>query len=139
MSQENVEVVRRIYEVVLPRIQTDLPSDDLLALAFHPDVELQQLADLPGTAGIFRGYEGLRQSSREVLESLDDVQFEPLEHAASGDKVAFVVRATGTGRGSGAPVEARFGHLFELKDERVTRWVVYANPEQALEAAGLRE
>jgi hypothetical protein len=31
----------------------------------------------------------------------------------------------------------RVGHLWVLGDGRVLRWVVYATPEEALEAAGL--
>ena len=130
-------MVRRMYEAI-PVFQPDLPSDEVLAYGFRSDVEIQQM-DVVGTAGTFRGYEGVRQSSREILESFVDVQFEPLEHVASGDKVAFIVRITGRGRTSDVPVEAQVGHLFKFKDKLIARWVVYANPQEALEAVGQSE
>ena len=138
MSEENVEVVRRVYEAINGGARPDAVSDELLATTFDPDVQLE-LPDLPGSAGTFRGYEGLRRADREFNEAVEDVRYEALEHAASGDQVAFTVLVTGTGRGSGAPAEHRIGHLFELKEGRIVRWVTYANHEEALEAVGLRE
>ena len=139
MSQENVEIVRRVYELFNRGVRPDALSDEWLATIFDPAVELQQLADIPGTAGTFRGYEGLRHSGRELFEALEDIRFELLEHAAGGELVAFAVRASGRGRESGVPAEMQIGHLFELRAGRVARWVVYANPEEALEAVSTRE
>ena len=139
MSRENVEIVRRMYEGLNSGVRADALSDEALATIFDPGVEMQQLADLAGTAGTFRGYEGLRQALREVHEALKDNRWELLEHAASADRVAFKVRISAIGWASGVPAEIRVGHLFELRAGRIVRWVIYANPEQALEAVGLSE
>jgi ketosteroid isomerase-like protein len=141
MSQENVEVVRRFYEGLnsgVPEAASAI-SDDVLATVFAPAIELRQLADIAGTSGTFRGYEGLRESWRELHEGLQDLRWEPFDHAANGDLVAFAVKFSAIGRTSGAPVNIRVGHLFELRAGRIVRLVVYARPEEALKAVGQRK
>jgi ketosteroid isomerase-like protein len=139
MSRENVEIVRRLFEALDSDVQADALSDEVLATVFDSGIEMRQLAAAVGTAGTFRGYEGLREALREVNEVLKNYRYELLEHAASGDQVAFAVNVSGIGRASGARAEMRVGHLFELRAGRITRWVLYETPEEALEAVGLRE
>jgi ketosteroid isomerase-like protein len=139
MSQENVEIVRSLYEALNSGVRADSLSDDLLATIFDSGIELRQLGDLAGTAGTFVGYEGLRKADRELNEALRDNRYELLEHAASGDRVAFAVKASGIGRASGVRTETRVGHLFEVRAGRITRWGVHANADEALEAVGLSE
>ena len=134
MSRENVEVVRRFYELYN---RGDFEGTDGAALVvelFDPDVVIDQLDEVAGTKGTFQGYEGMLQAQREVTEVLADVRFLPEEHAAAGDRVAFVVRAEGTGRESGVPVDTRLGHVWSLRAGRIARWVVYRDPGEALEA-----
>jgi ketosteroid isomerase-like protein len=50
-----------------------------------------------------------------------------------------IARQSGTGKDSGVPVELRFGIVHTVKDGRITETAMYMTPEQALEAAGLRE
>ena len=128
-----------MYEGLNSGVRADALSDEVLATMFDSAVELQQLGGLAGTTGTFRGYEGLREAVREVHEVLDGNRYELFEHAASGDRVAFAVKASGVGRASGVPAEMRVGHLFELRAGRIIRWVLYANADEALEAVGLSE
>jgi ketosteroid isomerase-like protein len=58
---------------------------------------------------------------------------------AGDDRVVALVHQSATGKGSGAPVEWHQGQVWELKDGTAIRTVNYANPAEALEAAGLRE
>ena len=146
MSRENVEVVRRVYEAWNRYWGTAREGAafnpevvDLVGELFDPDVEVQQLADILGTGGTFRGYEGLLASAGELVADLDDIQFTLGEHFEVGQLVVFAVTATGKGRKSQVPVEMRLGHLFELRGGRVVRWVVYPSADAALEAVGLRE
>jgi ketosteroid isomerase-like protein len=143
MSRENVEVVKRVYELLNALGRRD---DDTVATApfdatqlFDPDIELVQMADLPGTAGTFRGFDGLNQALPEVAAVLTNVQFHPERHVPSGDTVVSVVRATGTGRTSGVPVEVRLGHEWVIREGRIVRWVVHPDPAEAFEAVGLSE
>jgi len=139
MSQENVEVALRLYDALNGGVAVDEMTDELLAVVFDPAIEMQQLSSLAGTTGRFHGYEGLRDAQRELEEALTDNRWEPLEHVANGDRVGFAVKASGRGRASGVRVERPVGHLFELRGGRISRWIVYPAPEQALEAAGLSE
>ena len=139
MSQENVEIALRLYDALNGGVAVDEMTDELLAVVFDPAVEIQQLSSLAGTTRTFRGYEGLRDAQRELEEALTHNRWEPLEHFANGDRVAFAVKASRWGRASGVRVERPVGHLFELRGGRISRWIVYPAPEQALEAVGLSE
>jgi ketosteroid isomerase-like protein len=139
MSQENVEVALRLYAALNGGVAVDEMTDELLAIVFDPAIEMQQLSSLAGTTGRFRGYEGLRDAQRELEEALSDNRWEPLEHVANGDRVGFAVKASGRGRASGVRVARPVGHLFELRGGRISRWIVYPAPEQALQAVGVSE
>jgi hypothetical protein len=78
MSQENVEIIARLYENFLARPER-LLSAEILEF-FDPAVEIRQSASILGTEGTFHGYEGLLQSARELIESFQDVQFVPVAH-----------------------------------------------------------
>jgi ketosteroid isomerase-like protein len=151
MSRENVEIVRRVYETlnlaerrVARRGDQVLPSPEQIAEMmgelFDPDVEVQQMAGIVGTAGTFRGYDGLLRARAELAEGLVDLEWRPDEPFDElGDRVVVGVRASSTGRASGVRSELQIAHLWELKDGRVVRWVVYPSRAEALEAVGLRE
>ncbi len=147
MSEENAEIVRRLYEginlggVVGMYELPDAARRELFDQFFHPDVELGQSPEIVfDTAGTFRGYEGFIEGTRELVEGLGDIRFDVGEAFAGGDKVVFEVRASATGRESGIPVQTRLiAHLWELNDGLVRRWIVYPTLAEALEAAGLSE
>ena len=143
MSRENVEVVQRIYDALNRGQSEEIASDprtaELVAELFDPEVVLEQLADIPGTSGTFRGYQGLLQSSRELVDALEDIRFEPEDFIEQRECVVVPVRASATGRESGVPVDLRIAHVWELRGGRVVRWVVYGSRAEALEAVGLQE
>ncbi len=65
MSQENVEIVRRLYDAVAAR-----DSETVMSI-YHPDVEWDhsnntQLAALVGEKA-YRGHEGIRRWSRSSI------------------------------------------------------------------------
>jgi ketosteroid isomerase-like protein len=55
------------------------------------------------------------------------------------DRLAVFGRFRARGHGSGAEVSGRYGQLWSIREGRILRVRTYANPEEALEAAGLRE
>ncbi len=55
------------------------------------------------------------------------------------DVVVAFLRQSGTGRGSGVPVNLIHGGVFDLKDGRIARISLYLDPADALKAAGLSE
>ena len=137
MSQENVEVVRRLYESVLAADATfDPATGDVLPQFFHPDFHLRQMSQIIGTVRDFYGYEGIAASAAEMAEALAELAFVPEELHAARDKVVAIASARGTGRVSGATVEWHGAHLFTLRQGRIAEWEVFDNPEEALAAAG---
>ena len=137
MSQENVEIIARLYENFLAKPER-LMSPEILEF-FDPAVEIRQSASILGTEGTFHGYEGLLQSAREVIESFHDVQFVPQGITDAGDQVVATVEFRGTGKESGVEVRQTVAHVWVLRADRIVAWHVYFDPATALEAVGLSE
>jgi ketosteroid isomerase-like protein len=137
MSQENAEIIARLYEDFLARPER-LLSAEILEF-FDPEVEIRQSASILGTEGAFHGYEGLLQSAREVIESFHDVQFVLRDMADAGDQVVATVEFRGTGKESGVEVRRTVAHVWALRADRIVAWHVYMDPAEAFEAAGLSE
>jgi ketosteroid isomerase-like protein len=135
MSQENVEVVRQVFEAVAAG-----DSEAVLA-KYDPGVELDLSRSPFGNMQnkhVYRGHDGLRSFIRERYETFEEVdQCEELIEAA--DKVVSVVTTRGRGRESGAAVEQTHYGLWSIDAGKVTsvRW--FGTLDEALEAAGLRE
>jgi uncharacterized protein len=140
MSEENVEIVRRLYERVLAQGAVFSPATvELLPEFFDPGVHLHQMSEIVGTRGDFHGYEGLAESAQELFAAWSDLGFIAEEIHPAGDKVAVIARAPAIGRASGASVEWRGAHLWTLRDGRIVKWEVFDDPSDAFRAAGLSE
>jgi ketosteroid isomerase-like protein len=129
---ENVEIVRSIYEAVNRR-DFDAAFRDLA-----PDVEFTTPPRGP-TAGTYRGREEIQGFGRELFGAFETWTYEPEEFIESGDQVVVVNKARMQPRGSSAEIELRNGNLWTIRDGKVVSMRVFAKPEEALEAAGLRE
>jgi ketosteroid isomerase-like protein len=135
MSQENVEIVRRWYEVATSK--ADLLAAMPRTMAFcHPDVEWSAPED--GTT--YRGREGVRQRLEEWLNSFDDYRYEIHRIIDCGNDEV-LVEATEVGRGatSGAEVRSTHYELLTIRDGLIVRIREYYDEGRALEAAGLSE
>jgi ketosteroid isomerase-like protein len=133
MPEENVEIVRRGYELYAAG---DLEG---VAALFATDAELADAGGLgvAGTAaGTRQGPEGFLRANEEVLEAFEDYRVDPEEFIEAGEAVVVPVRISGRGRASGAEQETRLAHLWVLSDGIVIRGEVYRTTEEALEAAG---
>jgi ketosteroid isomerase-like protein len=64
--------------------------------------------------------------------------FEPEEMHETGDQVVAIVRIRARGKASGASIDTRTGMVSAFRDGKLVRWRHYSDPEEALEAAGLR-
>lgn len=142
--EENVAIVRRLYDAMNaafsePRALSESRVQEMFGELCDPQIELRQYSALPGTAGTFRGYEGMRASVLELLEGVNDMRLSPGRHVAGGDSVVFEVKTHVTGRTSGARVEFRAAHLIVFRAGRVVRAIAYPTFEEALAAAGFEE
>ena len=131
MSEENVEIVRRIWEA-------DRRHDvDGVHAGYAPDVVWEDNSGLWGDWGTARGPEGIRAAWRQWYEAFDEVSFEWGEVAESGDEVVVTYRTRARGRGSGAVVDQAITLLWTLRAGKVVHIRAYADRGEALDAAGM--
>ena len=133
MSQENVEIVRRMVEAYVS-------GDFETALAaYDPEVEFD--VSIRPEGEVYRGPEGVAEAMRTWTGKWDDFRVEVEEIIdAGGDRVLLVDRQTGRGKGSGAPLDQQTFSVFTIRGGKIVRVVWLPTREQAFrEAAGLRE
>jgi len=144
MSEENVEIVRRLLELFRNRDSTadaEFGERDVAAAIelFHPDFELDtNRAPMPDLRGRFRGLRDVMGIWRGWLEAWDGLEFDE-ELTDAGDNVlAAIKRQTMRGKGSGVEVEfPPYWFVFTVRNGLVARQVVFLDEGEALEAAGL--
>jgi ketosteroid isomerase-like protein len=134
MSEENVEFIRRAFADLghYPARVKEGALDRWAA----PDIEID-VSDVYPDAPVFRGV----AAWREFMGSLpwgDSLKLEPERYFDVDDeRVLVFMRVTAEGEGSKVPVEMRNAHEFKIRDGVCTSWKVYADRDDALEAAGL--
>ena len=133
MSQENVDIVRQAVELINRR-------DTETALAyFDPDGELQSAIIGGAEANTYRGHEGFREWMDESDATFEELRVEPEEFRDLGDEVLLIGRLYARGRESGVEIDSATAWLLTLRGGRIVRGRGYLDPQEALEAAGLRE
>ncbi len=132
MPTENEQRVREAYEA--------LSRHDLGALheMLDPDVEFRN-PDYAMESGTRHGREGFRRAMEAAQEVLEDVQYDVERIVEADDVIVVVGRFSGRGRGGGVPVESRFGHVLQLRGDRVACVSWFQDPAEAFAAAGLSE
>jgi ketosteroid isomerase-like protein len=146
MSQENVEVVRSMFE---PFDGVNLAAIDwsaevireALGRAYSPEIELTTL-DIPLGLDIsksYRGLDGLVEYLGAWLEPFSEYHVENLDYVEAGECVLIPSQQWGIGNESGARVELELTTLFEVRDGRITRVHQYDTMEEALQAARLQD
>jgi ketosteroid isomerase-like protein len=124
MSQENVEVVRRIYDAWLEGKSSRDRIDAEIEYVNPPDAV---------EGGTRRG----RQAFAGIRDAYDDIRVEPERFIDAGGEVVVIARITGKGKGSGMSVDWRQGYVWTIQDGKATRFRWFNKPEEALEAAGV--
>jgi ketosteroid isomerase-like protein len=130
MSQENVEVVRAIYDAYE---RGDYPA---AFERFHQDIEWFGPPDV-SNSGFARGHEGVSHSLSTWVGTWDGYQFELRELIDAGDQVLAVGWHRGRGKGSGVEVSEEIFSVWTLRGGEVVRQRMFRDRFQALEAAGL--
>jgi ketosteroid isomerase-like protein len=138
MSEGNVEVVRRTYEVFEEQGANEQAVFAMIeAGLMDPDVEVDFRNAYPD-GGVVR-----LATMSEYLETEPwgrSIRFEPESIRAVGaDQVLTFVRLRVVGAESGIEVLGRTAHLATLRERRVIRVEIFTDRRKALEAAGLRE
>jgi ketosteroid isomerase-like protein len=136
MSQENLEVVRQLFDALARR-----DAANVLSL-YDPEVEWDASLAGPGEAfisEIYHGHEGLRRYFREWYEAWRTIEYVCEELIDVGESVISVVTNRGRGRASGAEIEYRQYAAWTIRDGKIVRVVWFPTRSDALEAVGWRE
>jgi ketosteroid isomerase-like protein len=128
MSQENVEVVRSLYDGWL---RGEIGLDKL-----DPQVSMVESGTLPGAASA-HGIEAVERYMRSFARHWEQIRFEPLEYIDAGDQVVVVAQLVGHGKKSGIEVTRTWAYLWTLRGRKVLHMQGYADRDEALRAAGL--
>jgi ketosteroid isomerase-like protein len=134
MSQENVEIVRRLYEYwVRGDFRTGIE-------VFDPNVEYEVDAVVSATPAKVRGLAAMGQVWRENMEGWADLRVGEIARLVENeDQVIVFNRLQGRGRRSGVVVEQPDrAAIFTFRDGRIVG-LRLTNRAGGLEAAGLRE
>jgi ketosteroid isomerase-like protein len=123
MSEENVEVVKRIHT----RWTSGEPARDLI----DEDIEYVN-PPYAVESGVKRG----RRTLGAIREVYPDFRFEPELYRDAGDDVVVLGVARGTSA-SGVEAQWRQGYVWTIRNGRAVRFRWFSDPDEALEAAGL--
>jgi ketosteroid isomerase-like protein len=132
MSQENVEIVRRMYEESKTRPE---------ALFEFLDEDVDWETTGLGVAGTAqgRGPDTVRKFFRSWVGAFEKWGYEAEELIDAGDAVIAQVHQWGRGKASGVTVDNRFWQVWTLREGKAIRATHHKEKAEALEAAGLQE
>lgn len=126
----NLDLVRSIY--------ADWECGDFSSAEWaHPEIEFE-FADGP-EPGRWTGLKEMAQRYGDWLRGWKDFRAEPEEYFVVSDtRILVFVRNSGRGHASGLEIEQRsVANFFEIRDGRVTRFVLYWDRDRALAEVGL--
>jgi uncharacterized protein len=140
MSQENVEMVRGLWEPFKGVDEAYKTGEFTPAIeaACHPDIVLRTSGMFPET-GEYRGHEGVREFTANRAEAFEEISVQPEEFIDAGDRVVVPVRFGGKARHTGMTAEFSVVHVWTIHQGKATDLDIYRSRAEALEAAGLRE
>jgi 3-oxoadipate enol-lactonase len=129
MSQQNIELVRGSLEA-FGRGDIEgalaIAHPDLVSSRVHPD------------GAVFHGHDGFRQLLADWLQGFAEWSFRADEYIDAGDHVIVHQHQWARGAGSGVVVEGDFWMVYAIAEGKVTRFDIYADRNEALEATGMR-
>ena len=132
MSEENVAVVRHIYDAAL--------RGDTEAVISHLDPAVRlDMSERVFNPDVYEGHDGYRRFVGEVDAVWDDFRVEPLEFVDAGENVVVAHMVRGRGKESRVEVELPSTSVNTVHDGLVVASHMYRDHGRALKAAGLSE
>jgi ketosteroid isomerase-like protein len=131
VSQENVEIVRSVVEAFF----SDEPARTLASL--HPDGEF--------VSGFterkhYRGLKGMWEYKADLDAIWAGWHPEGSQFVdAGGDRVVWLYRIVGEGKGSGVPVSQAVAIVWTLRDRQIWHGQGYHDQHEALKSVGLEK
>ncbi len=140
MSEENVALVRRNYEVInsIDRsgdefVDPEEAAPDLWA-SLAPGFELHGRTDVPDPT-TYRGRESTKEFWRMLQEVWAELRWEPREIVDLGHAVVVETKIVALGRGSDLRIEADETDVFWFRAGMIVRLQGFPTKAEALEAA----
>jgi ketosteroid isomerase-like protein len=138
MSQENVEIIRRMLDQGQRGAAAQREGAALWEI-LDDDVEFEVGA--LGIAGLttFHGPDGVREFYLRWVRPFEEWDYETEEVIDAGDSVVVRIHQWGRGKVSGVTVDNHFWQVWTLRDGKVIHSTHHWEKAEALEAAGLSE
>ena len=131
MSQENVEIVRRLY--------TEFEGGNFwVPEFFDPSIRIRWL-DAVGGESETVGLQAMSTFMTNWLESFERVSLKAKRVIDAGDNVVVIAAWRGRGKSSGADTQWDHASVWTLRDGKAISVMSYTDPAEALDAVGLRE
>jgi ketosteroid isomerase-like protein len=130
VSQENVEIIRMIYD--------DWLHGEMAIDRFHPEIAMVESKMILGAPSAY-GIDAVRRYMESFPKYWAEIRPGPEEYIDAGDQVVVVARLVGRGKTSGVDVERKSAYVWTLRANRALRIDACADRTEALEAVGLAE
>jgi ketosteroid isomerase-like protein len=130
VSEENVEIIRRVYE---GWARGDFSNVD----HFAPDIDFE-MVDWPHQTRVI-GVEAMWETWRGTLSAWADFRSRPEDIVGFGDRVLVTNTIEGHGKESGAGVTANTAAVFTFEGGRVVRMALYWDVDAARREAQSEE
>jgi ketosteroid isomerase-like protein len=130
MSERNVEVVRRLFELYASGgVEAALEVlDEELLIVIPPELSAE-----PDS---YRGHEGARRYFAGFAGMLDEIHYDALELIPEGEHVLVRARLAGRGVSSGLEVDLESIVVHKVENGKVTRVEPFVDLESARRALG---
>jgi ketosteroid isomerase-like protein len=126
VSEQNLDVVRRVYDAFVER-----DVEKLIAIC-HADIEFLPVTANLTTGGVpYRGHDGLRRYFDDLVHVWDDVRLRPDEMIDRGDTVIVLGRVHA--RGGGMVIDRPTGWVWRLRDGKIWHGRVFGSHAEASE------
>ena len=131
-SQGDIDVLRSGYEA--------MQRGDVETLVELCDPEVEFVALVSAVEGAsYRGHDGIRRFFNDLGQAWEEWLPVPAEFSLVGDSVLVMGTTSMRGKGSGVEMEMDWGQVFEFRGGKVVWTRIYADREEAAEAAHLKK
>jgi ketosteroid isomerase-like protein len=146
MSREDLELVRRVYEVDGP-FWLPLGPDEERALLdglfggdlYDEQFEVLMPPDYPEGAQVYVGRSGMARLIAMLRDSWTAWRFEAERFIDAGQSVVVLIKVHAEGRATGLEAAQETAHVWTVQDCRLTSIQIYRDRAQALEATGVSD
>jgi ketosteroid isomerase-like protein len=142
MSQENVESLRALLEPWgrEPWTLEAWERGGVVDLALLDLDVVYEDGTLPDHIGeMYRGHEGIARAAKRWVEPNEWLLVELNQIVGHGERLVSIHRVRSKARHTGIEFDAPMAYIWTFRDGKIIHFQSFREPDDALEAAGLRE